>query len=80
MRPTDWSDALDAEELWPRVAEAVAQLPAAERDVLLLYAWEDLGYEEIAAALDIPVGTVRSRLNRARTRLRELRAPSGREE
>ncbi|WP_344215894.1 RNA polymerase sigma factor [Kribbella sancticallisti] len=41
-----------------------------ERDVLLLYAWEDLSYPEIASALDIPVGTVRSRLHRARRVLR----------
>jgi phosphoribosylaminoimidazole-succinocarboxamide synthase len=41
-----------------------------ERDVLLLHAWEALTYEEIANALDIPVGTVRSRLNRTRRRLR----------
>ena len=42
-----------------------------ERDVLLLFAWADLSYEQIAEALSLPVGTVRSRLNRARTRLRE---------
>jgi DNA-directed RNA polymerase specialized sigma24 family protein len=38
---------------------------------LLLYAWEDLTYEEIGEALAVPVGTVRSRLNRVRRKLRE---------
>jgi len=42
--------------------------------VLLLVAWEDLTYDEVARALAIPVGTVRSRLHRARTRLRQLLA------
>jgi RNA polymerase sigma factor (sigma-70 family) len=64
--------AADAEALLPSVAEAVLELPDAERDVLLLFAWEDLTYDDIAAALDVPVGTVRSRLNRGRTRVREL--------
>jgi RNA polymerase sigma factor (sigma-70 family) len=70
---------LDARELWPRVAEAVAALPEEERDALLLYAWEELSYDEIADALGVPVGTVRSRLNRARVRLRELGTTIGRE-
>jgi RNA polymerase sigma-70 factor (ECF subfamily) len=48
----------------------LAELRTVERDVLLLYAWEDLSYPEIARALDIPVGTVRSRLFRARRALR----------
>ena len=52
------------------LGRALARLPAAERDIVLLVAWEDLSYEEIALALDIPVGTVRSRLHRARTKLR----------
>ena len=65
----------DARDLWPRVAATIAGLPAGERDALLLYAWEDLGYDDIAQALGIPVGTVRSRLNRARTRLRAAREP-----
>jgi RNA polymerase sigma-70 factor (ECF subfamily) len=69
--------AVDAGRRWPAVAEAIAALPAADRDALLLYAWENLGYDDIAVALDIPVGTVRSRLNRARRRLRELSEPSG---
>jgi RNA polymerase sigma-70 factor (ECF subfamily) len=71
--------AVDASVAWPKVAEAVTQLPDGERDALLLFAWEDLSYREVAAALDVPVGTVRSRLNRARGRLRELVAPTGRE-
>jgi RNA polymerase sigma factor (sigma-70 family) len=70
---------LDALELWPHVAKAVALLPEGERDVLLLYVWEELSYAEIATALDIPVGTVRSRLNRARLSLRELRTSIGRQ-
>jgi RNA polymerase sigma factor (sigma-70 family) len=66
------SGALDASERWQRVAAAVNALPVVERDTLILHVWEGLGYQEIAAALDVPIGTVRSRLNRARGRLREL--------
>ena len=50
------------------LAAALVGLSAGERDVLLLIAWADLSYDEVAAALDIPIGTVRSRLNRARRR------------
>jgi len=64
--------ALDAQATWRRVAEAVTALPEAERAVLLLYSWEELSYDEIAETLEVPVGTVRSRLHRARTRLRSL--------
>jgi len=73
----DIADAVDAATLWPSVADAIAALPDGERDALLLYVWEDLSYDEIAAALAIPVGTVRSRLNRARARLRELDSTRG---
>ncbi len=50
---------------------ALARLPRGDRDVLLLVAWADLSYEETAQTLGIPLGTVRSRLHRARRRLRE---------
>lgn len=53
------------------LAAALAGLPGGDRDVLLLIAWEQLTYAETARALGIPVGTVRSRLSRVRTRLRE---------
>jgi RNA polymerase sigma factor (sigma-70 family) len=53
------------------LAAALAALPGGDRDVLLLIAWADLSYEETAAALGIPVGTVRSRLHRARRKVRE---------
>ncbi|MGW1890459.1 RNA polymerase sigma factor [Streptomyces sp. NPDC002004] len=52
------------------LAGALAALPARDRHVLLLVAWADLTYQEVAEALDIPVGTVRSRLNRARQKVR----------
>jgi RNA polymerase sigma factor (sigma-70 family) len=52
------------------LAAALAELSAGDRDVLLLIAWESLTYEEVAEALGIPVGTVRSRLNRARRQVR----------
>lgn len=50
---------------------ALASLSTEDRDVLLLVAWEQLSYEEVASALAIPVGTVRSRLHRARRKVRE---------
>jgi RNA polymerase sigma factor (sigma-70 family) len=53
------------------ISRALAQLAARDRDVLLLVAWGQLSYEEVASALEIPVGTVRSRLNRARTQIRK---------
>ena len=54
----------------PELAGALAALPARDRDVLLLIAWGDLTYDEVAQALDIPIGTVRSRLNRGRRKVR----------
>lgn len=50
---------------------ALNALPAREREALLLYALAELTYEEIAEALELPVGTVRSRLSRARSRIRK---------
>lgn len=58
-------DTLDLERCLQR-------LPADQRAVLLLVAMEDMSYEETARILSIPVGTVMSRLSRARTRLRAL--------
>jgi len=69
--------ALDARLLFPRVADAIEALPGGEREALLLFAWEDLSYQSVAEALELPIGTVRSRLNRARTQLRELLEPGG---
>ncbi|NRQ38192.1 RNA polymerase sigma factor [Nonomuraea sp. NN258] len=59
------------------LAQALASLSRGDRDVLLLVAWEGLSYEEVAQALGIPPGTVRSRLHRAR---RKTRAVLGDEE
>lgn len=60
---------LHAGEEWPKVADALAGMKPKDRDIITLYCWEGLSYQEVADALDLPVGTVRSRLSRARTRL-----------
>ncbi len=52
------------------LADALNGLAVGDRDVLVLIACEELSYDEVARALGIPVGTVRSRLHRARTKLR----------
>lgn len=65
------ADRVVARAVRRELAAALAALPARYRDVLLLVAWGGLGYEEAAQALGIPVGTVRSRLHRARSKLRE---------
>jgi RNA polymerase sigma-70 factor, ECF subfamily len=55
-----------------QVQQAVLALPAASRAVLVLREYEGLSYHEIAAALDIPLGTVMSRLNYARGQVRRM--------
>lgn len=67
---------LDAAGLAPGLRTALASLPPEERDVLLLVAWEQLTPTEAAAVLDIPAGTARSRLHRARTRITESWNPA----
>lgn len=59
------------------LVDALVQLDARDREALLLFAWADLTYEEIATALEIPLGTVRSRIHRARHVLRESAGDSG---
>jgi RNA polymerase sigma-70 factor (ECF subfamily) len=54
------------------VERAVGQLPEYQRAMIVMYHAEMMSYEEIAAALDLPIGTVKSRLNRARLSLRDL--------
>jgi RNA polymerase sigma factor (sigma-70 family) len=61
---------VDALALGPAVAAALARLQPADRDTLLLLALTGLDYEGIAIATDVPVGTVRSRLHRARRHMR----------
>jgi RNA polymerase sigma-70 factor (ECF subfamily) len=68
----DKDDELDAESVAAVLDRAVGRLRRADREVLLLYALAELSYEEIAEALDIPVGTVRSRLSRTRSRLKRM--------
>jgi RNA polymerase sigma-70 factor (ECF subfamily) len=70
-------DRLERVALNAELARALASLSSKDRDVLLLYAWADLSYEEIAQALGIPMGTVRSRLFRARRQARELLSGRG---
>jgi RNA polymerase sigma factor (sigma-70 family) len=65
------SDQVSAQALRGRLVAAIGRLGRADRHVLLLIAWGDLTYNEVAEALDIPVGTVASRLNRARRKLRK---------
>jgi RNA polymerase sigma-70 factor (ECF subfamily) len=57
---------VDARSASRALAGALARLRQVDRDVLLLFAWEDLSYPQIADALNIPVGTVASRLHRTR--------------
>ncbi|MEU4763010.1 RNA polymerase sigma factor [Actinosynnema sp. NPDC023794] len=61
---------VDARALRGELADALAALPREDLDVLLLWTYPQLSYTEIAAALGIPVGTVRSRLHRARGKVR----------
>ena len=61
-----------ANDLMLDLQRCLLRLPPEQRAVLLLVSVEDLSYEEVAQVLAIPIGTVMSRLSRARSRLREL--------
>lgn len=63
---------LEQQLLGPQLTAALGDLPPTDRDALLLLAWADLDYEQIARALDVPLGTVRSRIHRARRRVRDF--------
>ena len=68
---TERADAkIDASASAARVVPTLMDLEPGDRDALLLFAWQDLTYEEIALALGIPAGTVASRINRARRRIK----------
>src|SRR5262245_9507272 len=90
VRPTRATDTLDDEmpELALRPPQgdalvvrdldrAIALLPAEQRAVLLLVTLEDMSYDEVARTLGIPIGTVMSRLSRAREKLRALMLGQG---
>jgi RNA polymerase sigma-70 factor (ECF subfamily) len=65
------ADQVTAEQLHPALARSLAQLSKGDRDTLLLVVCAQLSYTEVARALAIPIGTVGSRVNRARRKLRK---------
>jgi RNA polymerase sigma-70 factor (ECF subfamily) len=65
-------DSMERNEDEARLKDALAKLSAEHRAVVVMKDIDDMKYEEIAAILEIPIGTVRSRLHRARLELREL--------
>ncbi|AZS37140.1 ECF RNA polymerase sigma factor SigE [Microbacterium lemovicicum] len=73
-------DRLDAGTTAQQMGATLARLPAGDRDALLLHTFGDLDYEGISKALSIPIGTVRSRIHRARRKLRAAIDPAYRPE
>jgi RNA polymerase sigma-70 factor (ECF subfamily) len=63
-----------AAETRRKIEHALQELPDAQREVFILYHYTRLSYDEIAEALEVPIGTVKSRMNAALTRLRDLLA------
>ena len=71
------AEQVSAQAMRRHLAAALGQLGQADRDVLLLIAWGQLSYDEVGQALRIPAGTVASRLNRARRKVRQALAGHG---
>ncbi len=70
-------DRIDAERARHVLINAISRLRSSEREVLLMHALTDLSYRELATALSIPIGTVRSRLSRAKNNMRETLIAEG---
>lgn len=70
-------DRIDAQNLRAVLADAVSRLRADDREVLLMHALTDLTYREVSEALTIPIGTVRSRMSRARRQVKETLLAGG---
>ena len=73
----DLAGRMDDERTVRNVLGLLGRLPRREQEVLALCAWDGLGYAEAAVALGVPVGTVRSRLSRARRRLERSLGEAG---
>ncbi|GAB5406467.1 MAG: RNA polymerase sigma factor RpoE [Aureliella sp.] len=69
------SESLELSETQRAVRDAIEQLDPQRREVLLLRDFDSMDYDAIATTLDIPIGTVRSRLHRARCELKEILQP-----
>ncbi len=65
-------DALLKQELKDKLSESIDKLEDKFREIIILRDVDEMSYEDIGATLDIPVGTVKSRLNRARLNLRDI--------
>ena len=66
---------LEAVRVAPSLKSALRAIPEEQREAFLLVALGELTYEEVSRMLEIPIGTVRSRINRAKAKLRELIGP-----
>lgn len=64
-------ESMEQQQMRLRVRAAIAQLPMGQRQVLTLVDLQELSYKEVSEALDIPIGTVMSRISRARQGLKE---------
>ena len=72
----DIGDQIAAQRLHQELLGVLAGLSPADRELVLLVAWAELSYEEVAQALQIPIGTVRSRLHRVRAKVRRAIDPA----